>query len=135
MGGVRPDLIDGLRAAASERLDAELYVYRNTGTGFSRKPDLVRTVSVQAGGLDLTARFLGDVTGDGGADLFERAGDDALRVRMVRKTKEGFTVVDRPVYEVPLGREARLLLPGRVGPGTWDVFVLDERSVRCASFR
>lgn len=134
-GAVRPDLIDGLRAAASERIDAELYVYRNTGLGFSKRPDLVRKVSIHAGGLDLTARFLGDVTGDGVADLFERAGEDVLRVRMVRRTKEGFTVLDTPVYELQLAEDARLLLPGRIGPGNWDLFVLEKEAVRCVSFR
>jgi len=134
-GAVRPDLIDGLRAAASERIDAELYVYRNTGSGFSKKPDLSYKLSIRAGGLDLTARFLGDVTNDGVSELFERSDKNALKVHMVRKTRDGLTVVDAPIYELPLADDARLLLPGRLAKGTWDLFVLEKEAVRCASFR
>ncbi len=134
-GAVRPDLIDGLRAAASERIDAELYVYKNTGTGFSKRPDLVHNVSIQAGGLDLVARFLGDVTGDGVAEFFERAEKSALRVHLVRRTKEGLTVVDKPIFEWPLDADARLVLPNRLQAGSWDVFALEKEAVRCASFR
>jgi hypothetical protein len=134
-GSVRPDLIDGLRAAASERIEAELYVYRNTGNGFSKRPDLVHKISIQAGGLDLTARFAGDVTGDGVSDFIERADKNALRVHMVRKTREGLTIVERPIYEMPLADDARVLMPGRLAKGTWDLFVIEKEAVRCASFR
>jgi hypothetical protein len=134
-GAVRPDLIDGLRAAASERIDAELYVYKNTGLGFSKRPDVVHKVSIQAGGLDLIARFLGDVTGDGVAEFFERADRTALRVHLVRKTKEGLTIVDKPIYEMPLDPDATLLLPEKLGKGAWDVFAIEKEAVRCASFR
>jgi len=135
MGAVRPDLIDSLRAAASERIDAELYVYKNTGLGFSKRPDLVHKVSIQAGALDLTARFLGDVTGDGVSELFERADKNALRVHLVKRTKDGLNVIAKPLYEMPLHDDARLLLPRRIGPGSWDVFALEKEAVRCASFR
>lgn len=134
-GAVRPDLIDGLRAAASERIDAELYVYRNTGAGFSKRPDLVQKMSIQAGGLEITARFLGDVTGDGIADLFERADKNALRVHLVKKTKDGFSVIEKPIYEMQLAEDSRLLLPGRIARGTKDIFVLEKEAVRCATFR
>jgi hypothetical protein len=124
-----------LRAAASERIDAELYVYKNTGLGFSKRPDVVHKVSIQAGGLDLIARFLGDVTGDGVAEFFERADRTALRVHLVRKTKEGLTIVDKPIYEMPLDPDATLLLPEKLGKGAWDVFAIEKEAVRCASFR
>ncbi|MDZ4772362.1 MAG: VCBS repeat-containing protein [Planctomycetota bacterium] len=134
-GAVKPDLIDGLRAAASERIDAELYVYKNTGVGFSKRPDLVHKISIQAGGLDLVARFLGDVTGDGVADFFERADKSLLKVHMVRRTRDGLTVVEKPIFEWPLEADARLLLPRRLGAGSWDVFAIEKEAVRCASFR
>ncbi len=134
-GGIRPDLIDGLRAAATEHVDAEIYVYKNTGSGFSKRPDLVYKLSIHAGGLDLTARFAGDVTGDGVADFFERADKSFLRVHMVRRTRDGLTVIDPPVYEMPLDDDARLLMPGRIGPGSWDLFAIEKEAVRCASFR
>ncbi len=134
-GAIRPDLIDGLRAAATERVDSQVYVYKNTGTGFSKRPDLVYELSIHAGGLDLLARFAGDVTGDGIADFFERAEKNALRVHLVRRTRDGLSVVDPPVYEMPLADDARLIVPGHVGPGSWDLFALEKEAVRCASFR
>jgi hypothetical protein len=134
-GAIRPDLIDGLRAAATERVDSEVYVYKNTGGGFSKQPDLVYKLSIRAGGLDLTARFAGDVTGDGVADFFERAEKNALRVHMVRRTREGLSVMDPPVYEMTLADDARLLVPGHIGPGSWDLFAIEKEAVRCASFR
>lgn len=134
-GAVRPDLIDGLRAAASERIEAELYVYRNTGAGFSKRPDLVHKISIQAAELDLVASFLGDVTGDGVAEFFERAEKTALRVHLVRRTKDGLTIVERPLFEMPLDPDARLVVPQRIGVGSWDLFAVEKEAVRCASFR
>jgi hypothetical protein len=134
-GAIRPDLIDGLRAAATERVDAEVYVYRNTGNGFSKQPDLVHKLSIKAGGLDLTARFAGDVTGDGISDFFERADKDVLRVHMVRRTRDAFAVIDPPVYSMPLADDAHVLMPGHIGNGSWDLFVIEKEAVRCASFR
>jgi hypothetical protein len=135
-GSVRPDLIDGIRAAASERVEAEVYVYKNTGSGFSKRPDLVHKLSIQAGGLDLVARFAGDVTGDGVSEFIERADKNALKVHMVRRGRDGaLSIVDKPVYEMPLADDARVLMPGRLAKGTWDLFVIEKEAVRCASFR
>jgi len=134
-GSIRPNLIDGIRAAASERIDAEIYVYRNTKTGFSKRPDLSHTLSIQAGGLDFTARFLGDLTGDGMAEFVERADKDKLRLHLVRKSREGWTLVEKPLFEMVLHEEARVMLPDRVGPSSSDLFVLEKGALRCASFR
>ena len=134
-GAIRPNLIDGIRAAASERIDAELYVYRNTKTGFSKRPDLTHTLSIQAGGLDFTARFLGDLTGDGVSEFLERADKDKLRVHLVKKSREGLELIDRPIFEMAIATESRILPPKRIGRGSPDVFVLEKGAVRCASFR
>lgn len=134
-GAIRPDLIDGLRAAASERIEAELYVYKNTGRGFSKRPDLVQKVSVQASGLDVTARFLGDISGDGVPEFFERSDKDKLRAHLVRKSKDALSIVDRPLWEMQISEDAKLLLPGKLGPGSWDLFAIEKDGVRCASFR
>jgi hypothetical protein len=134
-GAVRPNLIDGIRAAASERIDAELYVYRNTKAGFSKRPDLTQTLAIQAQGLDFTARFVGDVTGDGVSEFVERADEDKLRMHMIKKTRDGLSFIEKPIFEMPLAESSRVLLPGRLGPRTWDIFVLEKGAVRCASFR
>jgi hypothetical protein len=132
---VKPNLIDSVRAAASERIDAELYVYRNTKLGFSKRPDLTAHLSVQAGGLDFTARFVGDVTGDGVSEFVERAEKDKLRMHLVKKTPEGLTLIEKPIFEMPLAEDARVLLPARLEKGSMDIFVLEKGALRCASFR
>ena len=33
------------------------------------------------------------------------------------------------------GDDAHVLMPGRLGKGTWDLFVIEKGAVRCASFR
>jgi hypothetical protein len=134
-GAIRPNLIDGIRAAASERIDAELYVYRNTKTGFSKRPDLVHTLSIQAGGLDFTARFLGDLTGDGVSEFVERADKDKLRVHLVKKSRTGLELLDKPIFEMVVAEKSRVLSPKRIDPGSPDLFVLEKGAVRCASFR
>lgn len=134
-GSVKPNLIDGIRAAASERIDAELYVYRNTKAGFSKRPDLTHTLSIQAGGLDFTARFVGDVTGDGVSEFVERADKDKLRMHLVKKTREGLTLIDRPIFEMALSENSRVMLPARLGKDSADIFVLEQGALRCASFR
>jgi hypothetical protein len=134
-GAVKPNLIDGIRAAASERIDAELYVYLNTKSGFSKRPDLSTKLSIQAGGLDFTARFLGDVTGDGVSEFVERADKDKLRIHMVRKTRDGLTLIEKPLFEMALAEDARVMLPARLRKGSMDLFVLEKGALRCASFR
>ncbi len=137
---LRPDLIDALRAAASARVDTELYVYRGRGAaGFSQRPDLVRVLSLSAAGRGrdtFFADFTGDVTGDGVRELFTRADPERLRAHMVRRTREGaLAVVDAPLWELAIDAEARVLMPDVLGPRTPDLFVLERRSIVCASFR
>lgn len=139
---LRPNLIDALRAAASERIDTELYVFRNRGAqGFSKRPDLTRVLSLQASGGDgggntFLADFAGDVTGDGVHELFARTDRDRLRVHMVRRGKDGaLTVVDAPLWELAIDPKSRVLVPGVVSERTPDVFVLEPGAVVCASFR
>ncbi len=134
-GSVKPSLIDGIRAAASERIDAELYVYRNTKAGFSKRPDLTAKLSIQAGGLDFTARFLGDLTGDGVSEFVERADKDKLRVHLVKKTRDGLALIEKPIFEMALSEDSRVMLPARLGKGSMDLFVLEKGALRCASFR
>lgn len=141
---LRPNLIDAMRAAASERIDTELYVFRNRGAqGFSKRPDLTRVLSLQAGGgqgsggsSPFLADFAGDVTGDGVRDLFVRTDRDRLRVHMVRRGKDGaLNVVDAPLWELAIDPKSRVLMPGVLMERTPDIFVLEPGAVVCASFR
>jgi hypothetical protein len=140
---LRPNLIDALRAAASERIDTELYVFRNRGAqGFSKRPDLTRVLSLQASGGDnggqnpFLAEFAGDITGDGVSELFLRTDRDRLGAYMVRRGKDGaLTVVDKPLWELAISPSARVLMPGVILERTPDLFVIDPGGVVCASFR
>jgi hypothetical protein len=141
---LRPNLIDALRTATSERVDTELYVFLNRGgRGFSRRPDLVRVLSLQAGGGDggggpsqFLADFGGDVTGDGVKDLFVRTDRDRLRVHMVRRGRDGaLSVVDTPIHELSIDPRSRVIVPGEVMPRTPDVFVLEPGAIVCATYR
>lgn len=132
---IKPDLIDELRAATREALDAELYVFRGAPAGFERKPALVQRVSLPAGGGDRTVAFAGDVTRDGVAELFLRDDAEHLRAYLVRRGKDGaLTVVDRPLWERTIDRDARVVLPKHLGPGSWDLFAWTNGGVACASF-
>jgi hypothetical protein len=132
---IRPNLIDSIRSAASERLDAELYVYRNTKSGFSKRPDLSHTLSIQAGDLDFIARFIGDFTGDGVSEFVERIDKDKLRVHLVKKAREGLVLIDTPIFEMAISEDARVMLPQGNGRAVSDVYVLEKETLRCASFR
>lgn len=139
---LRPNLIDALRAASSERIETELYVFLNQGAqGFSKRPDLTRVLSLQAtlgqgsGSNPFLAEFAGDVTGDGVNDLFVRTDRDRLRVHMVRRGRDGaLSVVDTPVWELAVDPRSRIVMPAQVMPRTPDIFVLEPGAVVCASF-
>lgn len=131
-----PDLIDQLRTASSEKLEAELYVFRGSGAAFEKRPALVRRVSLPARGADRTLVFAGDVNGDGVCELFARDDPARLRAWLVRRGRDGaLDVVDKPLWELAVDEDARVVLPGRLGPGAWDVFAWTKTEVVCASFR
>ena len=103
--------------------------------GFERKPALVQRVSLPAGGGDRTVAFAGDVTRDGVAELFLRDDAEHLRAYLVRRGKDGaLTDVDRPLWERTIDRDARVVLPKHLGPGSWDLFAWTNGGVACASF-
>ncbi len=139
---LRPNLIDALRAASSERIETELYVFLNKGAqGFSKRPDLTRVLSLQAtlgeggGSNPFLVDFAGDITGDGVHDLFVRTDRDRLRAHMVRRGRDGtLTVVDTPVWELAIDPRSRIVMPGVLMPRTPDIFVLEPGAVVCASF-
>lgn len=135
-GAVKPDLIDAVRAASSERIDVDLFVYRSTEAGFEKHPGLARRISLPAGNLDATLQFVGDLTGDGLSELVARDDKEKLRVYMTkRRSSNELVVLDKPLWELSVEKDARLLAPQRMGPGKWDLFVLEKEQILCASFR
>jgi hypothetical protein len=57
-------------------------------------------------------------------------------MHLVRKAKDGtLSVIAEPIWELAISADARLLLPGRLGKGTWDLFAIEEARIVCASFQ
>ena len=132
---VRPDLIDQLRSASTETIDADVYVYRNENGLFARRPDLSSRVNIPIKDFDLTLTFVGDVNGDGLSDLLVRDRPERLRVLPLLRTKEGLAFGETPLYETSLEPEAKIRVVRRAGRRVADVFVLAGEQVQCARFR
>jgi hypothetical protein len=96
---VRPDLIDQLRSAASETIDAQLFVYRSDRGRLARRPGLSWRYTVPIKAFLPTVRFVGDVTGDRVAELVVRDQPGRVQLYMMRAQGEGWTLVERPLWE------------------------------------
>jgi hypothetical protein len=135
---VRPDLIDQIRSASSESIDADLFVYRNRRGVLSRQPDLVWRHSIPLQRFQLTAEFGGDLTGDGLSELFVRDRPDRLRVLLcqARGPREAalWQLHERPLWELAIPKQASVALmePAR-GRGA-ELVVLEEGQVTYVSF-
>jgi hypothetical protein len=114
---VRPDLIDQLRSAASETIDAELFVYRNAAGRLARRPSLSWRYTVPIKAFVPTVSFVGDLSGDRMSDLLVRDQPARLRLLMLRAQGETWSLVaDRPLWEATCDPDAEVLLlsvPGR----------------------
>ncbi len=134
---VRPDLLDQLRSATSEAIDAELYVYRNQGGRFSRQPDLVWRHSIPITRFQLTSEFCGDLSGDGLSELIVRDKPEELRVLLLRAAPRGgpWSVLDRPLWKLALHPKAdvRMLPANRTSKPR--LLVLEPSQVLYVSFR
>jgi hypothetical protein len=134
LGSVRLDgSLDVAKVTGKGALDAELYVFRNTGAAFSERPDLTFNVQVKAEGLrttrrEVTAKFFGDVTGDGVRDLLLRDDPERLRVLMTRRAGDGLTVVGQALWETHVAADADVdvHLPRRGPP---ELLVLEDAQV------
>jgi hypothetical protein len=130
---VRPDLIDAVRAAASERIDVDLVVFLNDGTGYARRPSLQQKLSLSATAGAQLVRFAGDLTGDGLADLLVRRDAERLELLPLVRMRDGLALARQPTWGIDLDREARVR-PVSVG-GVPEVLVLEGEEVLCVSFR
>jgi hypothetical protein len=143
-GDGRPDLVvgavrldgafDAIRAAGNGRLDASLYVYKNTGKGFTDKPVLAFDISIKADGLrgargELIAGFFGDVTGDHVRDLVLRDEPDHLRVLMTRRSGDGLTIVEQPLWESHVDPDAKIVAHSNPKGGPPELLVIEDSQV------
>lgn len=137
ISGVRPDLIDQLRSISSESIEADLFVYRNQGTSFARRPDLSSKINVPLEQFEPMARFVGDLTGDGTSELLLRDDPESLRLLMVRRERNGgaLAVVERPLWELAVRDHARVLRQSLPGRAVADLLVIERSQVLHVRFR
>jgi VCBS repeat protein len=128
---VRPDLIDQIRSASTESIDADVYVYRNEAGVFGKRPALSWRVNVPLKSFDLTLRFLGDVNGDRVSDLLVRDKPERLRVLAPRRQGDGLVLEEKPLYELALDKDASVAIERRRGQRVADVLVLEQSQVLC----
>jgi len=135
----RPDLIDQIRSAASESIEIEMFVYRNKAGTFARKPELARRFDValddDEGELEL--EFLGDLTGDRLAELLVRERPDRVRVLSMRAAsgrETGWTLLEKPLWELGIAKEARLEVVRPSASARPLLFVLEPAQILWVSF-
>ncbi len=131
---VRPDLIDQLRSASSETVDADMLVYRNDNGEFAKQPTLSWRVQIPISEFDLTLRFVGDLDGDRLSDLVVRSEPEKLRLLAMRRAKTGWQLDPRPLYETTIQTKAEILLPKRSDRAVSDIAVVEDRQVRLVRF-
>ena len=133
---VRPDLIDQLRAVSSESIETQVHLYRNRSGRFSPRPDLSWKVALPLKQFRPLVQFVGDVSGDGLSELLVRDAPDRLRLMLVRQPRgrETFEVLDRPLWELQIDKDAQVeLWQGGLRP-TPEVLVVEPTQVLLVRF-
>jgi hypothetical protein len=126
---VRPDLIDQLRSAASETIDAELFVYRSVKGRLARRPGLAWRYTIPIKAFVPTVRFAGDVTGDRMAELVVRDQPGRVRLYMMRAQGEDWTLVERPLWESACDPEMDLWVRRPPGRAAADLVLVEPSRV------
>lgn len=131
---VRPDLIDQLRSASSETVDADLLVYRNEDGLLAKRPTLSWRVPIPIRDFDLTLSFVGDLDGDRISDLAVRSEPEKLRLLAMRRAKDGWQLDPRPLYESQIQPKAKILLLQRSDRPVQDIAVVEDSQVTLVRF-
>jgi len=136
---VRPDLIDQIRSASTQTIDADLYVYRNRHGVLARQPDLTRSHAIALAEFELSADFFGDVSGDGLSELLVRDEPEKLRVLMLRavgpREKSTWSLVEKPLFELSVTADARVQVAAPSQSERAGFFVLEPAQVLWVRFR
>ena len=136
---LRPDLIDQLRSASTETIDVDLYVYRNRAGALARQPDVARSHPIALEEFESAVEFLGDVTGDGLAELFVRDEPEKLRILMLRAQGKGekstWSLLEKPLWELNVAKDAHVVLVPPTASEAPTLFVLEPSQVLWVKFR
>ena len=101
-------------------------MYRNEGGTFSKRPILTDKLSIPIEGDDFQFAFIGDVTGDGLSELLVRYDADRLRLYMVRRGRNEWTIHDQPLWERRINEDANIRFS--VG-STPELLVIEEQQI------
>jgi hypothetical protein len=123
---VRPDLIDAMRSAASETIETELFVYRNERGRIARRPSLSWRYTVPIKEFSPWVEFVADVSGDGLCELFVRDQPSRARLHLLRAGKEGWSVLEKPLWEGGVAPAARVAVLREVAGPARALVLLEE---------
>ena len=129
--------MDGVRAAASGSIQADLALYLNEKGRFSPQPVAHMTVGIPTEGLRgagrrVSAEFVADVTGDGLRDLLLR--DDPARLRIIPLLRErrGLAFGRAAVYETRVDERAKVLI---AHPDPLELLIIERGQLLHVRFR
>lgn len=135
---VRPDLIDQIRSASSESIEADFYVYRNRRGVFSRSPDVIRTRAIPLQRFELSSEFVGDLTGDGLEELLVRDEPKKLRLLMLRaagaRDKSTWSLIEKPLWELDVAEKSQVFVLAAGGREKTALFVVENSQVLWVRF-
>jgi len=113
-------------------------VYRNEDGQFAKTPSFSHSFrmaldDVESIGEGVAVNFLGDLTGDGTSELLLRSRPTQLRIFMVRAQKDGWSLVERPLFEMTVDEDAVVRVVRSAG-GPSRVLVLEDQAVHYVRF-
>jgi hypothetical protein len=85
---IREDFAETLRSGGGERIEFDLYLYRNQGGTFSRTPNLRAPLSFLAGESEPYFELCADVNGDRSLELLARSDPERVHLWMLRARGE-----------------------------------------------
>ena len=133
---LRPDLIDILGSKGKEKIEIELLVYLNRKGTFSKQPDFRRSLKIKVAGFKnistrKLARFFGDLTKDGTAELLVQDRPEKLNVFLTKKNRDGtIQVFDRPLATFEMHEKAHVISSSPNDPGKPYIVALEGNLIR-----
>lgn len=136
---LRPDLLQAITQGSTDRYELEQYIYLNEGGALSRRPILAEKLSFRSEESLPSMEFVRDLTGDKIAEFFWRPEAGKLRVSMVNTRGERWSLLERPLWELGIDRDARLVVysiqgAGAMAPVLDHVLVIGSKDLSVVEF-